>query len=348
MLPTSPTHPTQRVDRTRRALFGIGLASAATGLAMWPEAKLLAQQIGDFIEGGPLPDIAPVQLSKHVWTIFAADGFPTPENQGMMSNVTFVVTSAGVVVLDSGSSVQIGRMAIRMIKKVSPLPVVAVFNTHVHGDHWLGNHAFVEAYGEQLPIYALHETMALIKGYEGTLWRSLMERWTNQATAGTKVVAPNTEVKHGQTMQFGDVTLKLHFYGKAHTTADLSIQVVQDKVTAVGDIAMANRIANIDDGSYPGTFKYFKDLSAAAGDQLWLPGHGEATRDLLETYGKFLAGIWEPCVQAIKDGKSEAQAKAMVLADPRVASRALTMLGFDSNIGKYTSLAYLEAEKEAF
>jgi hypothetical protein len=38
----------------------------------------------------------------------------------------------------------------------------------------------------------------------------------------------------------------------------------------------------------------------------------------------------------------------MVLRDPRVASRALTMQGFDGHIGKYTSLAYLEAEKEAF
>jgi len=37
-----------------------------------------------------------------------------------------------------------------------------------------------------------------------------------------------------------------------------------------------------------------------------------------------------------------------VLKDPRVAARAKTMQGFDSNIGKYTSLAYLEAEKEAF
>ena len=33
---------------------------------------------------------------------------------------------------------------------------------------------------------------------------------------------------------------------------------------------------------------------------------------------------------------------------PRVDSRARTMYGFDSNDGKYTSLAYLEAEKEAF
>ena len=31
-------------------------------------------------------------------------------------------------------------------------------------------------------------------------------------------------------------------------------------------------------------------------------------------------------------------AQAQVLADPRVASRAKTMQGFDSNIGKYTSL----------
>ncbi len=333
---------------SRRTLLGAGLAAGATGLALWPEAKLLAQQISDFVEGGPMPDIAPVQMSEHVWTIFAADGFPTPENRGMMSNVTFVVTSAGVVVLDSGSSLQIGQMAIRMIKKVTPKPVVAVFNSHVHGDHWLGNHAFAQAYGDKLPIYALPLTMAQIKGYEGNLWRSLMERWTNQATSGTQVVAPNTAVAHGQTMQFGDVTLKMHFYGTAHTAADLCVQVVQDKVTAVGDIAMANRIANIDDGSYPGTFKYFKDIAAAAGDQLWLPGHGEARHDLLQTYGKFLAGIWEPCLQAIKDGKSETQAKAMVLADPRVASRASTMLGFDSNIGKYTSLAYLEAEKEAF
>jgi hypothetical protein len=37
-----------------------------------------------------------------------------------------------------------------------------------------------------------------------------------------------------------------------------------------------------------------------------------------------------------------------VLAIPRVASRAKTLLRFDANIGKYTSLAYLAAEKETF
>jgi len=37
-----------------------------------------------------------------------------------------------------------------------------------------------------------------------------------------------------------------------------------------------------------------------------------------------------------------------VLKDPRVSTRAADTQGFESNIGKYVSLAYLEAEKEAF
>ncbi len=190
--------------------------------------------------------------------------------------------------------------------------------------------------------------MEKLKGGEGNLWRSLMERWTNQSTLGTQVVLPNKPVQHGQVIQFGDVSLRMHHYGTAHTPSDLCVEVVQDKVTALGDIAMTNRIANMDEGSYPGTFKYYKNLMAATGEQLWVPGHGEARKDLLTTYGTFMAGIWEPCLKAVEDGKSEAEAKAAVLKDPRVMARAKTMQGFEGNIGKYISLAYLEAEKVAF
>ncbi len=322
--------------------------AAVGGVALWPQAHLLAQQAQDFIEGPPVADIPARQLSPRVWMIYSPDGFPTPENRGMMANVMFVVTSAGVVVLDSGASLQIGQMAIRMIRKVTDKPVVAVFNSHYHGDHWLGNHAFAKAFGDKLPIYALQSTIDKLKGTEGNLWRSLMERWTNQSTLGTQVVLPNTAVQHGQVIQIGDVTFRMHHYGTAHTPSDLCVEVVQDKLTAVGDIAMTNRIANMDDGSYVGTFKYYKALMAATGEQLWAPGHGEPRKDLLKTYGDFMAGIWEPCLKAVEDSQSEAEAKAAVLKDPRVAARAKTMQGFDGNIGKYVSLAYLEAEKVAF
>lgn len=336
----------------RRVAWGlsglVGTTAMGGALSLVPEVSAFAQQVHDFIAGPPVADIAPQQVSPHVWMVYANDGFPTAENQGMMANLFFVVTSQGVVVLDSGASLQIGQMAIRMIKKVTSKPVVTVFNSHYHGDHWLGNHAFAEAFGKDLPIVALQGTAEQIKGHEGNLWRSLMERWTNQATLGTQVVAPNRITRHGEIFKFGDVTLKMHHHGQAHTPSDLCVEVVEDKVTQVGDIAMENRIANIDDGSYPGTFKYYDALQKEAGDQLWMPGHGMPRRNLLDTYGTFLKGIWEPCVEAVKNDIPLDKAKDMVLKDPRVAARAKTMAGFDSNIGKYTSLAYLEAEKLAF
>lgn len=325
----------------------VGVAGA--GLSLVPMVHTCAGELVDFIEGPPVADILPRQLSKHVWMIYAQDAFPTADNRGMMANIMFVVTGEGVVVVDTGASLQIGQMALRMIKKVTSEPVVAVFNSHFHGDHWLGNHAFVEALGPQLPIYSLDYTTEQINGHEGNLWRSLMERWTNQSTLGTKVTPPNKSTRHGQEFRFGKVTLKMHFYGQAHTQGDLSVEVVEDKVFHVGDLAMENRIANIDDGSYPGTFKTFDNLQKAGGpNALWVPCHGNPQKDLLQTYGTFLKGIWEPSALAVKNDVPIEKAKTLVLQDPRVASRAKTMLGFDLNIGKYTSLAYLEAERDAF
>ena len=47
-----------------RAAGGLGLLAA--GLAIWPETRLLAQQVSDFISGPPMPDIPARQLSPHV------------------------------------------------------------------------------------------------------------------------------------------------------------------------------------------------------------------------------------------------------------------------------------------
>lgn len=348
MSPDASSHPQPQTGRRSFLRLAGGSALAFAGMAAVPEVRLFAQQAQDFITGPRVPDVAPQQVSQRVWLIHARDGFPTAANQGLMANIVFVVTRQGVVMLDSGCSLQIGEMAIRMIRTITPQPVVAIFNSHYHGDHWLGNHAFVNAFGRELPIHALAHTREQIAGTEGNAWRSMMERWTQGATLGTQVVVPNRTVAHGQTFDFGDTRIRLHHYGTAHTPSDLSMEVVEDRVTYVGDVAMNNRIANMDDGSYVGTLKYYEALQKAAGEQIWLPGHGLPSKSLLRDYGDFMAGIYEPCVQAVKDGAPMDAARAAVLRDPRVASRASGMQGFENNIGKYISLAYLEAEKEAF
>ena len=87
-----------------------GNVALGSGLSLVPGVGAFAEQLHDFIEGPPVADIPAQQLSKHVWMVYAEDGFPTAENKGMMANILFVVTAQGVVVLDTGASLQIGQI----------------------------------------------------------------------------------------------------------------------------------------------------------------------------------------------------------------------------------------------
>lgn len=315
----------------------------------WQTLGAFAKEVEDFVRGPRIKDHPLEQVSRHVWMIHSPDGFPTPENQGMMCNITLVNTRKGLVVVDSGASVQIGEMTLRQIRKHKELnkPVIAIINTHYHGDHWLGNHAYREAFGNSLPIYAHPGTISAIRGVEGNLWRTLMEQWTNQATLGTRVMAPTEPLEHGAALTFGDVTLRIHHFGKVHTPSDLCVEVVQDKVVLVGDVAMDHRIANMDDGSYRGTLKAYTALEKT-GSQFWIPGHGKPGSGVLKWNRELFEGIYETCEAAVKEGLPLEQAKESVLKDSRVASRSHDTRGFSNNIGKYVSLAYLEAETAAF
>ena len=329
------------------------LATVASGLLAvefvpWQGIGAFAREVDDFVRGPAVRDHPLRQVSPHVWMIHSPDGFPTPENQGMMCNLTLVDTPRGIVVIDSGASVQIGEMAIRQIRKQWRKPVVAIINTHYHGDHWLGNHAFVEAYGNDLPIYAHPGTIREVEGVQGKMWRTLLEQWTNQATLGTRVVPPRLPLEDGAELRFGNVTLRMHHFGKVHTPDDLCVEVVEDRLTCVGDVAMDRRIANMDDGSFVGTFKAYEQLEKRAASRIWLPGHGQPGAGVLAWNRALFEGIYRPCEQAIKDGLPLEEAKALVLRDERVASRARDTRGFESNIGKYVSLAYLEAEAASF
>ena len=80
-------------------------ALSAVEFTPWQTVSAFAREVEDFVRGPQVKDHPLRQVSKHVWMIFSPDGFPTPENQGMMCNITFVNTAKGLVVVDSGSQI---------------------------------------------------------------------------------------------------------------------------------------------------------------------------------------------------------------------------------------------------
>ena len=93
------------------------------------------------------------RVSKHIYVVHGTQELPSPQSRGFMNNPAAILTNNGIVIVDPGSSVEIGKQLLKKVRKVSDKPVIAVFNTHVHGDHWLGNHGVREVY-PKVPIYA--------------------------------------------------------------------------------------------------------------------------------------------------------------------------------------------------
>ena len=337
---------------TRRGFLASAAGFAGLALGASPDLRTgiaeAAAQATNFVGGPPVKDHPLVAIAPHVHVIVAPDGFPTPENQGMMANITFVIGAKGVVVVDTGSSVRIAEMAIRQLRALTAKPVVGIVVTHYHGDHWLGNHGFVEAFGADLPIWSLAGTRVEIAGGTGSFWQDSMVKWTNGATLGTRIVPPNRDVEAGFEISLGDVTLRMHHHGRAHTPHDLCVEVVEDRVLCVGDVLMDRRIANMDEGSFKGTIDTIDRLIAGVNPTIWLPGHGRPGPGVAAWQRELFVGIWERCLEAVDDGVALDGALARVLSDPRVASRAAETAGFERNIGKYVSLAYLEAEQARF
>ena len=63
-------------------------------------------------------------------------------NQNFISNASFVVTPAGVVVIDALGSPELARRLLAEISKVTNKPIHTVVLTHYHADHIYGVQVF--------------------------------------------------------------------------------------------------------------------------------------------------------------------------------------------------------------
>lgn len=328
----------------RRDLLKSALGLTALGglSAMKP---LYASDAMEF-KADPMYDVPVTKVSDRCYYLLADDPEPTPDNHAFFNNPGFIVTSEGVVVVDTGSSVQIGEMVLRQIKTVTDKPVVKVINTHFHGDHFLGNHAFVEA-NPDVEIYGHPETIKGIKK-DGEFWYDFMQKYSNNGITGTISTPPNKTFNGGEVLKMGDTTIKIHQFGQAHTVADLIVEVVEDKTVFLGDTAM-RRVANMRDGSFPGTIETMKQVKAL-GAKHFILGHGKHDDvSICDDMQVFMENIYNSAMKYYdEEGLSDFEMKPMILDQPFMKDVASKWPGYDGTIGNFISLAVAEVEKNMF
>jgi len=282
------------------------------------------------------------KVAEHTWAILGPTAQPNPDNKGFMNNPAFVITDKSVIVIDPGSSVQVGRALLKKIRLKTDKPVTHVFNSHVHGDHWLGNHAIKEAY-PSVKIYAHPEMIAEAKAGEAESWVSLMKDLTKGATAGTEIVLPTIALENGQEVTIDNITIKSHLSKIAHTKTDAMFEIKEDKVLITGDNTFNARMPRLDDGSFVGNIAVM-DLGLALDIKMVIPGHGAlGGKELLSNFREFLDTIYSSSKKLLDDDMEAFEMKPIIV---KKLEKYKQWDNFDGAIGKLISVAVLEAESE--
>ncbi len=303
------------------------LASLAFGVHAAP---------GDTVKPYPAKQVAP-----DTWVITGPLGEPSVENQSFMNNPAWIIAGDQVIVIDPGSSVQVGRMVVNAIRKTTKLPVTTVYNTHIHGDHWLGNQAILEAWPKAVLI-AHPDMIAKAKAGEAESWVKLMSSLTQGYTDGTRAEIPTIATTDGMTTTHGSRTFKVYSSNDAHSKTDIMIEV-DNGVLFTGDNVLNQRVTRMDDGTFTGNIKAIERVLTLP-IKVVVPGHGNPGKPaMLKAQRDYFQALFDAVKVEYDAGKSDFEMKPEVV---RKLAAYQKWNGFDAAVGKQISLAVLEIEQQ--
>ena len=306
---------------------------------------VLAFSSVEALAGTPVPDYRAEQVAKHTYVIIGPTERPNPQNLGFMNNPAFILGRDSVIIIDPGSSLESGRMVLRQLKKITNKPVTLVFNSHVHGDHWLGNRAIWDEYPDA-KFYAHPEMIRKAKESEADAWVKIMSSLTRGATDGTRALIPENELHDGDTVKISGLTVKIHIMPAVHSYTDAMFEIVEDSVMFTGDNVTYKRIARFDDGTFRGTIAMAEKLIADDKYKYYVPGHGPVGDiKIIESFRNYVVTLYDTVAALYEEGLSDFEMKEKVVA--KLADYQ-QWPGFEEEIGRHISLAILEAEKAAF
>ena len=289
-----------------------------------------------------------INVTNDVYVLHGVNQLPNQRNRGLIANLGFIVSDSGVVVVDSGGSAEHGRLLLEKIATITAAPVIAVFNTHIHGDHWLGNAAIAEQF-PQAEFYA-HEKMAeLAQAGEGKRWIEIFNQLTEGALQETVPFPPTTSISNDDQFSFGDINVTVLTEERAHSVGDIIVFVEKKNAASVvftGDIAVHNRMGIMDDGSFKGNIAALDKLIALNAG-VYVPGHGPTMNGptLTLAYRNYLAKLYAETQIYYEEGLADFEIKGKILPG---FSAWKSWYGFDEAFGRHVNLVFLEVEEEEF
>ena len=285
------------------------------------------------------------RISERIHVIFGPTDLPSEKNRGFRNNPVLVTTSNGIVLFDPGGSAAAGRYVVDKAKSLHKGDIVVVFNSHAHGDHWLGNEAVRDAFPNAV-IYSHANARNQIMSSDGLQWLTTINEATKGNAEGKRVVAPDKTVKDGDVITVGDVHFRIYHTGPAHTDGDIMVEIVEENTLLTGDIIRNGMLGIMDSNpSFKGDIQAI-DAMLAKHFKLYIPGHGKAGgEEIMLAYRRYMSTLYEGVKKLYPTGMADYEMKEKLL--PQL-TEFKQWNAFDMRVGEHISQVYLEVEKEGF
>ena len=216
----------------------------------------------------------PVEVIPNVFSAIGATAPPTYENSGHNNNLSFVITTDGVVVINSGVSVRLASALHEEIKTITDQPVKLVINENGQGHAILGN-----LYWSQLGVDILAHEDAIHEIEENSY--SILERmktYNRDKAVGTEVVIPNKSFSEKSIFTLGDLEFHVLHLGPAHGPGDTQVWLPQLSLMISGDMAFHERMLPIFENTCTKCWLETWDEKFAPLNATYvIPGHGHPT-----------------------------------------------------------------------
>ncbi len=215
----------------------------------------------------------PTKVVDGVWSAIGATSPGTYANSGHNNNLSFVITSEGVLVVNAGDNYLLAKALHDEIKKLTDQPVKYVVLENGQGHAMLGS----SYWQEQGAVVIAHEDAAHEIQENSFAILNGMKRIQKEKAKSTVVKMPNETFKDKKIIEMGGVRIELLMLGPSHSPGDIIVWLPQKSLVISGDMAFHQRMLPLfehtDTAAWINTWEKFAALKA----KHVIPGHGEAT-----------------------------------------------------------------------
>jgi glyoxylase-like metal-dependent hydrolase (beta-lactamase superfamily II) len=212
----------------------------------------------------------PLNVAPGVYAFIGDTGGRTYKNEGMNANTGFIVTTDGVVVVDSGSTYLAAKAMHKAIQRVTGQPVKYVVNTGGQDHRWLGNGYFAQQGAE---IIAARAALADMQE-RGAAQVEAMKTVLRKKLQGTKPVFPTRLFDQKEILKLGATELHIVRFHGAHTPGDAVVWLPQSGVLFSGDMVYVDRLLGVipvsSSRDWLASFEEMEKLNP----KVIVPGHG--------------------------------------------------------------------------